>query len=203
MINPHSTPADWYQDYLSLMAHLRDPDYAHAVCFTCAIAQAQSAKREIDRIAKYWEEQGGESARQEQLRMLREQTRRSSEKQDRMREAEWRLYNEAGGADNRTCEVMNYFNCPYGEEYDDLIENGSAVSEVWEHIRWYDTHWNRSHTYSPSASEMKWYHYDEPSILDVTDFEDITKAAEDGRLDRIAEEHERYKKEFKVESWNS
>ncbi len=197
MISPDSTPHDWYQDYVALMVELRDPTWGHAVCGGCAINRAHEAKKEIDREARYWEDNGGETAKEEQLRRLGEQTRLSSQKQERMQQAEWRLYNERGGANNRTCDVINYFNCPYGDEWRQLIEKGSALYKVWQHTRWYDIHWNRSHTYAPV--ESKWYHYDEARILDVTDFDDITKALEDGRFDRIVEEHERYMKENKHE----
>jgi len=42
---------------------------------------------------------------------------------------------------------------------------------------------------------MKWYHYGEPSIIDVTSYEDVLKAIEDGRLKKIIEERERYEEE--------
>jgi hypothetical protein len=47
---------------------------------------------------------------------------------------------------------------------------------------------------------LKWYHYGEASIIDVTSFDDIVKAIEDGRFDRIVEEHERYMKEARRET---
>jgi hypothetical protein len=48
---------------------------------------------------------------------------------------------------------------------------------------------------------MEWHHWNEPPIIDVTNYDDITRAIEDGRLDRIIEEHERYIKETKPEIW--
>jgi hypothetical protein len=48
---------------------------------------------------------------------------------------------------------------------------------------------------------MKWYHYGEPSIIDVTSYDDALKAREDGRLERIIQEHERYMKETGREIW--
>jgi hypothetical protein len=39
---------------------------------------------------------------------------------------------------------------------------------------------------------MKWYHFNEPPIIDVTRYEDICKALDDGRLDKIVAEHKRY-----------
>ena len=35
----------------------------------------------------------------------------------------------------------------------------------------------------------------EPSIIDVTSIEDVLKAVDDGRLDRIIEEYKKYVKE--------
>jgi hypothetical protein len=39
---------------------------------------------------------------------------------------------------------------------------------------------------------MKWYHFDEASIIDVTSYDDVMKALDDGRLERIIAEHEKH-----------
>jgi len=44
---------------------------------------------------------------------------------------------------------------------------------------------------------MKWYHFGEPSIIDVTSYEDIIKAVEDGILEKIIEERKKYEAEHK------
>jgi len=44
-------------------------------------------------------------------------------------------------------------------------------------------------------SAMKWYHYGEASIIDVTNFDDIVRSITDGRLERIIKEHLRYMEE--------
>lgn len=187
MINPGSTPHDWYQDYLALMQELQDPLYGGEICWVnCAIHQAQFAKKEIDRSTKYWEEEGGHVDKEIRVRV---------EKHKAFQEVEWRVYNELGEANNRTCKIVDYFKCPYGEERRKLIENGSLASEIWEHIKWYDHHWNKNDTLKATESEMKWYHYGEPEIINVTSPDDIVKAIEDGRFDKIVEEHERYMKE--------
>jgi hypothetical protein len=118
-----------------------------------------------------------------------------------MRDAEWRLHNEIAGAENRTCNVINYFRCPYGDERKRLTENGSAAGELWKHIEWYNRHWNRSSTHEPAESENKWYHFGETSIVDVGGLDDILKALEDGRMEKIVEAHERYMKETGREIW--
>ena len=50
-------------------------------------------------------------------------------------------------------------------------------------------------------SELKWYHYSEPEIINITSLDDIVKAMEDGRFDKIIDEHERYMKETGREIW--
>jgi hypothetical protein len=42
-----------------------------------------------------------------------------------------------------------------------------------------------------------------PPIIDVTDYNDIDKAIDDGRLKKIIEEHKRYMKETGAEIWNT
>ena len=195
MINSDSTPHDWYRDYLALMSELQDPLYGGEICWNCAIHQAQSAKKEIDRFTKLWEGEGGEAAKEQQRKELGEKFRLSSEKDEALRDVEWRVFNELGEANNRTCKVVNYFKCPYGEERRKLIDNGSLAYEIWQHIKWYEHHWNNNHTITAAKSEMKWYHYGEPGIIDVTSLDDIVKALDDGRFDKIVEEHERYMKE--------
>ena len=196
MINPGSTPPEWYKDYRALMQELQDPLYGGEICWmNCAIHQAQFAKKEIDRSTKYWEEQGEEAAKERLRKNWGEKFSSSIEKNEAFQEVEWRVYNELGEANNRTCKVVDYFRCPYGEERRKLIENGSLASEIWEHIKWYDHHWNNNHTITPAESEMKWYHYGEPGIIDVTSLDDIVKAMEDGRFDKVVEEHERYTKQ--------
>jgi hypothetical protein len=59
-------------------------------------------------------------------------------------------------------------------------------------VEFYDRHWNGSQMYTPSPSEAKWYHMGEPGLLDVTSRDDILKALEDGRMDKIVDEFRRY-----------
>ena len=186
MINLGSTPPEWFRDYLALMSELQDPLYGSEICWNCAIYQAQYAKKEIDRSTKYWEEEIGR---------LPKELRLSVERNEALRDVEWQVYNELGEANNRTCKVVNYFKCPYGEERRKLVENGSLASEIWEHIEWYDEHWHKNDVRSAPNSESIWYHYGEPEIINLTRLDDIVKALEDGRFDKIIEEHERYMKE--------
>jgi len=119
-----------------------------------------------------------------------------------MREVEWRIYNELAEANNRACEVMNFFHCPYGDASRQLLQDGHDANLLWQHIKWYDRHWNRSTTLTPAASEMKWYHRNEPPIIDVKSYDDILRSIDDGRLDKIIDEHTRYMKDTGCEIWN-
>ena len=197
-------PEDWQRDYVALLEKLKDAELGKLLCYHCLIYQAQDRKKEIERIAKYWQENGGEEAKQKFYEELGEPSTSHHRKQDAMLDVEWRLYNEGDdGAQNPTCSIINSFQCPYDSEKGELIKLGSFTTRLWDHIRWYDEHWNGSHYSQPRESERIWYHIGEPSIIDVTDFDDIVKAAEDGRISKIIEEHERYDKEVTSKAWNA
>jgi hypothetical protein len=103
---------------------------------------------------------------------------------------------------NRTCKIHNYFRCPYGDSWRQLLQDGDDAHWLWQHIYWYDKHWSRSHTFTPATNEHEWYHCDQPPIIDVASYDDIIRAIDDGRLDKIVDEHKRYMKETKCEIWN-
>jgi len=197
-----SVPDDYLRDYAALMEKLEDPTYGKMICWSCVIHRAQDAKKELDRPGRYWQENGGEAAKERWYQEAGEPYTSSFRKQDAMRQVEWRIYNELAEANNRTCEILNYFHCPYGDAWRQLLEDGHDAHRLWEHIEWYDRHWTPSTTHTPPAAEMKWYHFNEPPIIDVTCYDDIIQAIEDGRLDKIIEEHTRYMKETGREIWN-
>jgi hypothetical protein len=184
-----------------LMKKLQDSEYARARCSYCAIKQAQDQRAVIDKQKSRWEANGGEEAKQKFYEECNALLRARFRLEDGMREAEWRVYNELAGAANRRCNVLNYFKCPNGEEWKQLLSDGIAANQLREDVEWYDRHWNQGHSFRPTESERKWYHYGEPPIIDVSSFEDICKALDDGRLDKIAAEHKRYTKETGYESW--
>jgi hypothetical protein len=202
LIGNENVPVDWQLAYSALMKKLQDPDYGRARRGYCAINQAQRQRAGIEKRKARWEAEGGEEGRQRFYETCSPQLRSQFLREDGMREAELRVYSELAGAANRTCTITNYFNCPYGEEWKQLLSDGHAANKLWEHVEWYDRHWNRGHSFRHTESERKWYHYGEPPIIDVSNFEDIRKALDDGRLDKIATEHERYMKETGCESWN-
>jgi hypothetical protein len=95
-------------------------------------------------------------------------------------------------AEGKSCDVKNKYRCPYGEASEQLIEDGEFAKFVWQEIAWYDTHWNPRHTHIRAQVEGKWYHFGEPSIIEVTSYDDVIKALEDGRVEHIMDEHEKY-----------
>ena len=114
---------------------------------------------------------------------------------DRMRLVKLRFCDEVGLTAGKNCEVRHRYECPHGEGSEQLVKSGGLGRIAWRLVEWYDSRWNRTHTVSPAACEMKWYHYDEPSVIDVTSYEDVMKATEDGRLLKILEEFKMYEKE--------
>lgn len=119
-------------------------------------------------------------------------------RENKMMYVELRLYEDLGLAEGKKCDRRNKYRCPYGEQSNELVEWGGLAKSIWKVIWWYDHHWNPNPSYIPSDSDMKWCHYGEPSIIDVTSYEDIVKALEDGRFKRILEEYKRYEKERKL-----
>jgi len=105
------------------------------------------------------------------------------------------LYEEEAELKDKECQVQNKYRCPYGAESEKLIETGWIIKKLWDILEWYDRHWHRYPYIVPSHEEMKWYHYDEPDIIDVTSIKDIKKALNDGRIDRIIDEYIKYVKE--------
>jgi hypothetical protein len=85
-------------------------------------------------------------------------------REDKMRVVKLRFYDEVGFTAGKSCEVKNMYKCPYREKSKRLVKDGGIAKSVWELVEYYDSHWNRTHTFSPAACEMKWYHYDEPGV---------------------------------------
>lgn len=101
-----------------------------------------------------------------------------------------------GAAEGKVCEVHNKYLCPYGVLSWELVKLGNMVRYLWRLVEFYDRHWNGPQCYTPPPREAKWYHMGEPSLLDVTSRDDILKALEDGRMDKIVEEFRRYNETF-------
>jgi hypothetical protein len=196
-----SAPEDYLRDYAELLEKLEDPTYGRMACCSCAIQRAQDAKKEIDRVNRYWRENGGETARESRYKEAGEPRTSTFRKQDAMQQVKWRIYNELAEAKNRTCEVVNFFHCPYGDEWRKLLRDGDEAYLFWQQIKWYDEHWNGNPYSTPTPIEQKWYHLKEPPIIEVTNYDDIIRAIDDGRLDKIIDEHLRYMKETNRPGW--
>lgn len=175
--------------------------YGKVACLDCVIPDAVSLREHIKRLEEAIRKNEEEMKQKEPswiARQMYEYYRRPNVvRENKMRYVELRLYDDLGLAEGKSCDVRNKYKCPYGDQTNELIESGRVAKFVWRIVWWYDLHWNPSEIFRPSAAEMKWYHYDEPSIIDVTSYEDILKAIEDGRLKKIIEEHKRYKEEHK------
>lgn len=173
--------------------------YGRLGCADCAVLEATGARKKVKRVEEHRREIEGEMRQEEPSWM----TKRMSEylespdvvKSDGMLHVKLRLYEEMGGAEKKSCEVRNRYRCPYGEKSVKFIKDGGLLKDLWHYVEWYDHYWNPSRGLSLSAQDMKWYHYDEPSILDVTSYEDILEAVKDGRMEKIMREYKKYVEE--------
>ena len=174
-------------------------------CWNCVVPDAESLRKVIakDEQNKRENEEGMKSPEPSWItkEMHEFYKRPDVVRSDKMRIVKLRFYEDLGGAEGKNCQVKNKYMCPYGEVSEQLIEDGELTKRIWREIEWYDYHWNPSHTWTPTQSNMKWYHFGEPSIIDVTSYDDIVKAFDDGRLEKIMEEHKQYMKETGYEPW--
>jgi hypothetical protein len=177
--------------------------YGGLECWDCVVPDAVRLREDIERIEQAIRNNEEEMKQEEPSWIVKEMyehyRRPDVVRRNKMMLVELRLYEEIGRAEGKGCEVKNKYRCPYGEQSEELIDHGRLAKAIWREVEWYDTHWNPSPTFRPSVQEMKWYHYGEPGIIDVTSYEDIIKAIVDGRFERILEEHRKYQKETEKE----
>jgi len=168
-------------------------------CWDCVVPDAMTLRKEIEE----YEQRKRENEEEMKLAEPSWMTKRMHEyykrpdvvRSDKMLLVKLKFYEDVGSAEGKSCEVKDKYRCPYKEESEHLIEDGRLARAIWKHIEWYDYHWNPRTTSGPVSKEMKWYHFGEPGIIDVTSYDDVIKAIDDGRLERIIEEHKRYMKE--------
>ena len=176
--------------------------YGGMECWNCPVPEAVRLRKDVERVQQLRREIEEKMKQKEPswgtTHMYEHLNRPDVVRMDKMSLVKLRFFEEDGGAKGKSCEVKNKYKCPYGEEAEQLIEDGRLVGALWRLIEWYDNHWNPNHTFRPAESEMKWYHYDEPSVIDVTSYEDILKAIDDGRIEKIKEEYKRYMRETGV-----
>ena len=185
-------PQEWWKDYLALLWKLEDPTYAWQVCVSCAAQEVGEMKKKFEKDREHWARQGGkekfyqscEPSRANQFRL-----------QDAIEQMKYRILNEHAGANNRTCTLLNFFKCPYGKEYAALINAGRNAEQLFTNLDWYHSHWHKDPGIIPSQDELKWYHFNDPEFIDLTNYDDIIEATKDGRIQKIAKEREAYHKD--------
>jgi len=188
-------PTDWWKDYLALLTKLEDPTFGRNLCYDCAIDLARKASEDIKGCS--WDDRGGKEAREKFYTTCPVWEVEEFRREDAMRETHLRLYNEAAGPNNRTCNVQNYFKCPYGQERDELIHRGRKANGLWRVVEYYHGHWNPHHSAIHPENQKKWYHQSDPGLINVTSLEDILKAEEDGRIRKVAKEKQEYDKVYR------
>ena len=174
--------------------------YGGDECYDCSVPEAMHLRSVVEQLEKRRKDVEEEMKMKEPswnaVRMSEHFKKPSVIKADKMRLVKLRIYEGLGCAKGKSCDVKNKYKCPYGEEAKLLIKRGWIAGILWEEIMWYDRHWNFDGTFCLIDPKVKkWYHYDEPGIIDVTSLEDIRKAISDGRLTKIMKEHDSYAKE--------
>lgn len=155
--------------------------YGGRECWDCSVRAATELRKDVEQ-AEQLRRKVEEGMKQEEPSWFAKEMHEHLKKPDMVRRdkmllVKLRLYEELGGAEGKSCQARNKYRCPYGEQSEQLIEDGGLVRALWGHIEWCHHHWN------------------EPSIVDVTSYEDVLRAVEDGRLDKIIRERERHTKE--------
>jgi hypothetical protein len=92
-----------------------------------------------------------------------------------------------GAAEGKFCAVHNKYLCPYGPKSGEFVKLGNMVRYLWLLIEFYDRYWNNPKGCTKPLKEAKLNHIDKPSLIEVTSRDDILKALEDGRIDKIIE----------------
>jgi hypothetical protein len=101
-----------------------------------------------------------------------------------------------GAAEGKACAVRNKYLCPYGKKSRELVKRGDMVRYLWLLIEFYDRHWNNLKGYKTPLREAKSCQVGDSSLLEVTSRDDILKALEDGRMDKIVEEFRKHNKKI-------
>jgi hypothetical protein len=170
--------------------------YGRIMCGGCVVRDAVYDREYLRKLA----ESNAETAEKHRLdpqdtfwaRCYAYSVSADSVRNEEMKRVELEFMELEGGAEGKTCEVWNKTLCPYGAKSKELVVFGSRVKDLLELVEYYDRHWNGARGSTPPRGHGQWYHVGEPGFLDVTSREDILKAIEDGRLQRIADERDRY-----------
>lgn len=170
-------------------------------CWDCVVSDVMWLRNQVKLVEQSNIELEGKMKSEDPSLLTRESYEHQKKpeviREDKMLIVNLKFFEEFGEAEGKSCEVKNKYKCPYKEESERLIKNGRLAEALWHYIEWYDEYWNRSLSFTPPASDLKWHHYDEPGIIDVTSYYDILKAINDGRLKRIVKECKEYEKAHK------
>lgn len=181
-------PEDWMNDWIDLLVKLKDPGLGRWRCFDCVIRRASELRVEVEERRRLREEN-----RDFYERELTPEKRVEFERQDRLKVAEYMLYDDVGGVEGRVCafdeEKRDFFKCPFGDEAEVLVEDGRLVEALWTRLTWYNYH----HWEFPEGKETP--------LVDPADYDDVLKAIDDGRFEKVVEEHEAYMKKTKRPMW--
>lgn len=170
-------------------------------CWDCLVSEAMYLREFLVKLEQAKKENEEEMKKSEPssltVDMYRHYRRPEVMRTDKMIEVHLKFLEEFALTEGKTCTVENKHFCPYGARCKQLIRYGWETWALWEYVEWYDEHWNGSLYSEPRPKDLEWYHFGEPKMIDVTDYEDIVKALDDGRMERIVKEYARYKKEYK------
>jgi len=179
--------------------------YGRRECWDCVVPDAVDLRQYVkdieEAVRSVEEEVKGENPSWIAVKMSGRYRKPEEVKDRKMILVQLKVYEDLGSAKGKSCSVKNKYRCPYGARSKRLIRAGRIAKFVWQEISWYDHHWNPVGNHVSGVGDMTWYHYDEPGIIDVTSYEDIVKAVDDGRVEKIVEEHEKYMKETGREAW--
>ena len=170
--------------------------YGRVACWGCAVPGAMHLREYLRKLeesnARLVEDLRREPNDRFYLSLYEHRFSAECTRLDKMAGVELEFKEVEGLAEGKVCDVRNKYLCPYGAQSEELIKAGHLVESLWKLVRFYDTYWNEHSGCRPTPREAEWYHLGEAGIIDVTSREDILKALEDGRMEKIAEEFKRH-----------
>jgi len=144
-------------------------------CLGCVVNGATKLRDKILIFDLYRREneakvQSGEASESE-LETWAHKRKPENVRRDKMLDVELRLYEEIGRAKGKICTDNNRCRYRYKAKSTKLADCGGTAKRIWELVEFYDEHWNGSLYSAPRPKDMKWYHFDEQRIVDMTDYE--------------------------------
>ena len=179
--------------------------YGRKECWDCGVPDAVRLRQYVkdleEDVKKFEEEVKGKNPSWLAVEMSKHYKKPEEVKSHKMSHVELKVYEDVGETRGKSCSVENKYKCPYRARSKMLIKAGGLAKFIWQQILWYDHHWNPSEDQVSDVEDKKWTHYNEPGIIDVTSYGDIVKAINDGRFEKIVQEHKKYMEETGAEPW--